>query len=223
MALAVRTSDQGSPAADDGKMDRGSHAADDDNLMDRGSPAAQDENKTDSRRPEKSHQDAMDPNQQMQEHQTETDDLDQVYWGAEESVSNAPVFPRKQRVRTLTQKGLELFETTKQKFSDKLINHVRNLQRIMSEFAKIEDVNECVSKRYELTTLYALYECENTRYLQFLSQANTADSLGQIESQVIIFRTVSQDVYKAIDKKDGPERALQASWWHFSVIEKIGR
>ncbi|XP_052817602.1 uncharacterized protein LOC128243724 isoform X1 [Mya arenaria] len=92
------------------------------------------------------------------------------------------------RLRKLTEKGEELFETNKNKYVNKLSQIKENIKEIIRLLAEKPDAERTVilQYRYQLSEFRSAYETESNKYIQFLISTNTEDSLREKEAEIKI-------------------------------------
>lgn len=92
--------------------------------------------------------------------------------------------PDDKGLRSLTEKGYELYEDTKQSYLKK-INHLKiNVLGLFDKVESLEDVDSATrtSLEEELNTLYRKYKQKTDEFIEFLKRKNTEDSQKDLSS-----------------------------------------
>lgn len=106
------------------------------------------------------------------------------------------------RVRTLTNKGKELYENEVQKYSTKIDKIWNEIEHIPSEIEKIgNDIKAPSALASNLDDMGKRYEKENKIFFEYLTRTNTSESQKELDSQKATFdkgKDIIQNLRKRI-------------------------
>lgn len=106
------------------------------------------------------------------------------------------------RVRTLTNKGKELYENEVQKYSAKIDKIWNDIENIPSEIENIgNDIKALRALASNLDDMGKRYEKENKMFFEYLTRTNTSESQKELDSQKATFdkgKDIIQNLRKRI-------------------------